>query len=183
MTTRHSSTSTTSTPTLRSSTSRCRPASRLQTGLTINRIIRDLDKWLNSIHPDLGKKKLPSLKEPWKSGDLREKMVASNARFSSIRNRWQVRGLPSFGGGRVLTTIMGRRDCKSVHSHRRRRSLGDWTPVRPKRQLCSNRSSPCSNRRPSGNVLELSRCTLKSNPLGSIARRRGCVTILIVHTY
>ena len=72
----------------------CGPAPRLRTGLKVNRIIRDLDKWLNTIHPNLGKKKLPSLKELWKSGDLRERMVASNARISSIRNRWQVRDAP-----------------------------------------------------------------------------------------
>ena len=62
------------------------------------RIIRDLDEWFNSVNLDLGKKKLPSLKELWKSGDLQEKMVASNARISSIRNRWQVRGLSEMGG-------------------------------------------------------------------------------------
>jgi len=42
----------------------CGPASRFRTGLT--QIIRDLDEWLNSINPDLGKKKLPSVKELWK---------------------------------------------------------------------------------------------------------------------
>ena len=55
------------------------------------RILRELDEWLNSINPNLGKKKLPGLKELWKSGDLREKLVASNAKITSIRTRWQVR--------------------------------------------------------------------------------------------
>ena len=58
------------------------------------RILRDLDGWLNSVHPNLGKKRLPGLKELWKSGDLREKLVAVNAKISGIRTRWQVRGTP-----------------------------------------------------------------------------------------
>ena len=57
-----------------------------------HRIIRGLNEWLNSINPDLGKKKLPGFKELWKSGDLREKLTAANAKISSIRARWQVRG-------------------------------------------------------------------------------------------
>ena len=56
------------------------------------RVLRDLDEWLNSINPNLGKKKRPGLKELWKSGDLREKLTAVNAKISSIRTRWQVRG-------------------------------------------------------------------------------------------
>ena len=56
------------------------------------RVLRDLDEWLNSIDPNLGKKKRPGLKELWKSGDLREKLAAVNAKISSIRIRWQVRG-------------------------------------------------------------------------------------------
>ena len=75
------------------------PAAHSPTGLTITRIIRELDEWLSSINPDLGKKRLPRLKELWRSGDLREKMVASNIRISSIRNRWQVRARCSPGGG------------------------------------------------------------------------------------
>ena len=55
-------------------------------------VLRDLDEWLNSINPNLGKKKRPGLKELWKSGDLREKLAAANAKISSIRTRWQVRG-------------------------------------------------------------------------------------------
>ena len=34
---------------------------------------------------------MPGLKTLWKSGDLREKLVASNAKISSVRTRWQVR--------------------------------------------------------------------------------------------
>ena len=65
-----------------------------------HRIIRDLNEWLNSINPDLGKKKLPGFKELWKSGDLREKLAAANAKISSIRARWQVWGDGSgFGRG------------------------------------------------------------------------------------
>ena len=76
-------------------------APRLRTGLTIHRVIRELDEWLNdewlrSINPDPGKKKLPRLGRP---GDLREKIVAANTRISSIRNRWQVRARPGSGGG------------------------------------------------------------------------------------
>ena len=56
------------------------------------RVLRDLDEWLNSTNPNLGKKKRPGLKELWKSGDLREKLAAVNAKISSIRTRWQVRG-------------------------------------------------------------------------------------------
>jgi len=70
------------------------PARRSQTGLTRRRrILRDLDEWLNSVNPNLGKKKkLPDIKELWKAGDLREKLTASNAKISSVRARWQVRG-------------------------------------------------------------------------------------------
>ena len=67
---------------------------RLLSSLTYmgeRRILRDLDEWLNSVHPNLGKKRLPGLKELWKSGDLREKLVAVNAKISGIRTRWQVR--------------------------------------------------------------------------------------------
>ena len=55
-------------------------------------VLHDLDEWLNSINPNLGKKKLPGLKELWKSGDLREKLAAVHAKISSIRTQWQVRG-------------------------------------------------------------------------------------------
>ena len=56
------------------------------------RVLRDLDEWLNSINPNLGKKQRPGLKELWKSGDLREKLAVANAKICSIRTRWQVRG-------------------------------------------------------------------------------------------
>jgi len=70
------------------------PIRRAQTGLTRRRrILRDLDEWLNSVNPNLGKKKkLPGFKEVWKAGDLREKLTASNAKISSVRGRWQVWG-------------------------------------------------------------------------------------------
>jgi hypothetical protein len=46
-----------------------------------HRILRDLDKWLNSVNPNLRKKKkLPSIKELWRSGDLREKLTAQMRR-------------------------------------------------------------------------------------------------------
>ena len=66
--------------------------SRSWAGLTRwRRILRDLDEWLNSVNPSLGKKKkLPGVKELWKAGDLREKLAASNAKISSVRARWQV---------------------------------------------------------------------------------------------
>ena len=41
----------------------------------------------STINPNLGKKKLPGLKELWKSGDL-EKLVALNAKTGGIRARW-----------------------------------------------------------------------------------------------
>jgi hypothetical protein len=63
------------------------------------RILRDLDEWLNSVNPNLGKKKRPGVKEVWKSGHLREKLTASNAKISSVRARWQVLGRSDFGGG------------------------------------------------------------------------------------
>jgi len=71
------------------------PARRSQTGLTRRRrILRELDEWLNSVNPNLSKKKkLPGVKELWKAGDLREKLTASNAKISSVRARWQVRGI------------------------------------------------------------------------------------------
>lgn len=59
----------------------------------MRRIVHELNDWLNSINPNLGKKKLPRIKELWKSGDLRNKMVAANAKINGIRNRWQVRNL------------------------------------------------------------------------------------------
>ena len=46
-------------------------------GLKIYRIIHDLDNWLNQ---NLSKKKLPSLKRLWKSGDLWEKLVTQPRR-------------------------------------------------------------------------------------------------------
>lgn len=64
-------------------------------GLTIRRIVCDLDSWLNSINLDLHKKILPNIKELWRAGDLREKMVAANAAIGSIRKRWEVRGPPA----------------------------------------------------------------------------------------
>jgi len=69
-------------------------ASRSYPGLTRwRRIIRDLDEWLNSVNSNLGKKKkLPGVKELWKSGDRREKLAAFNAKISSVRARWQVWG-------------------------------------------------------------------------------------------
>jgi hypothetical protein len=63
------------------------------------RILRDLDEWLDSVNTNLGKKKLPGVNELWKSGDLREKLAASNAKISSVRARWQVLGRSDFGGG------------------------------------------------------------------------------------
>jgi len=79
------------------------PVRRSQTGLTRRRrILRDLDEWLNSLNPNLGKKKLPGVKELWKAGDLREKLTASNTKISSVRARWQVwggGGRSGFGGG------------------------------------------------------------------------------------
>ena len=54
------------------------------------RVLHDLDEWLNSINPNLGKEKLPGLKGLWKSGDPREKLAAVNAKISSICARWQV---------------------------------------------------------------------------------------------
>ena len=76
----------------------------LRTGLTIHRVIRELDEWLSDewlslINPDPGRKKLPRLKELGGPRDLREKMVAGNTRISNIRNRWQVRACASSGGG------------------------------------------------------------------------------------
>ena len=69
------------------------PVRRSQTGLTRRcRVLRDLDEWLNSVNPNLRKKKLPGVKELWKAGDLREKLTASNAKISSVRARWQVCG-------------------------------------------------------------------------------------------
>ena len=70
------------------------PVRSSQTGLTRRRrILRDLDEWLNSVNPNLAKKKkLPGVKELWKAGDLREKLAASNAKISSVRARWQVCG-------------------------------------------------------------------------------------------
>ena len=59
--------------------------------LTKRRIIHDLDTWLNSVSTDLSKKELPSIKELWRVGDLREKMAAANAAIDKIRNRWEVR--------------------------------------------------------------------------------------------
>ena len=42
----------------------------LAEGLKIYRIIHDLDNRINWLNQNLGKKKLPSLKRLWKSGDL-----------------------------------------------------------------------------------------------------------------
>jgi hypothetical protein len=68
-------------------------SSRSRSGLTRwHRIVRDLDEWLNSVNPNLGKKKLPGLKDLWRSGDLREKLAASNAEISRIGVQWQVWG-------------------------------------------------------------------------------------------
>jgi len=80
------------------------PVRRSQTRLTRRRrILHDLDEWLNSVNPNLGKKKkLPGVKELWKAGDLREKLTASNAKIGSVRARWQVcggGGRSGFGGG------------------------------------------------------------------------------------
>ena len=96
-------------------------AFRSWAGLTRwRRILRDLDEWLNSVNPDLGKKKkLPGVKELWKAGDLREKLTASNAKISSVRARWQVWGPLRFRRWTVLTTITTRRDCTFIHSYRR----------------------------------------------------------------
>ena len=161
------------------------------------RVLRDLDEWLNSINPNLGKKKRPGLKELWKSGDLREKLAAVNAKISSIRTRWQVRGLLRFRRRTLLTTTMTRCDFKSAHSYRRTWSLADWTLYTPKRLLrpnssnryppCSNRYSACSSRARSANGLVVSQCIHKSNRLASIARQQGWVTTrtcryILMHT-
>jgi hypothetical protein len=111
-------------------------APRSRTGLTWwRRILRDLDEWLNLVNPNLGKKKLPSAKELWKYGDLLEKLAESNAKISSVRARWQVRGSLRFRRRTVLTVITFRCDCKCAH-------LREWTLLRRKRQLYSNRYSP-----------------------------------------
>ena len=109
-------------------------------------VLRDLDEWLNSINPNLGKKKRPGLNELWKSGDLREKLAAVNAKISSIRTRWQVPRALRFRRRTLLTTTTTRCDFKSAHSYRRTWSLGDWTLFTLTRQLSSNRYPPCSNR-------------------------------------
>jgi len=97
------------------------PIRRSQTGLTRRRrILRDLDEWLNSVNPNLRKKKkLPGVKELWKAGDLREKLTASNAKISSVRARWQVCGGWALGIRRrtVLITITVRHDFKFPHSY------------------------------------------------------------------
>ena len=144
------------------------------------RVLRDLEEWLNTINPDLGKKKRPGLKELWKSGDLREKLAAVNAKISSIRTRWQVRGALRLRRRTTLTTITTRCDFKSAHSYRRTWFLGDWTLLTPKQLLrpnsynryppCFNRYSPCSSRARSGNGLVVCQCIHKSNRLASIAR-------------
>jgi len=154
------------------------PVRGSQTGLTRRRrILRDLDEWLNSANPNLGKrKKLLGVKELWKAGDLREKLTTSNAKISSVRARWQVCG----GGIRrrtVLIAITVRRDCNSAHSYRQTLSLDDWTLFRSKWQRSSNRCSPCSSRGRSGHALVVSQCTRKSNRPASIARQQGYVTI------
>jgi len=96
------------------------PVRRSQTGLTRRRrILRDLDKWLNSVIANLGKKKkLPGWKELWNAGDLREKLTASNAKISSVRARWQVCAgwALRFRRRAVLTTITVRHDFKFLHS-------------------------------------------------------------------
>jgi len=95
---------------------------RSQTDLTRRRrILRDLDEWLNSVNPNLGKKKkLPGIKELWKAGDLREKLTALNAKMSSIRARWQVYGgwALRFRRQTVLISIAARCGCKSAPSYR-----------------------------------------------------------------
>ena len=69
-------------------------------------ILHDLDEWLNSVNPNLGKKKkLPGVKELWKAGDLREKLTASNAKISSVRARWQVWG----------AALVSEADCADHH--------------------------------------------------------------------
>jgi len=83
------------------------------------RILRDLDEWLNSVNPNLGKKKkLPGVKELWKAGDLRQKLAASNAKISSVRARWQVciGGAFRFRRRAVLITITVRHDFKFPRS-------------------------------------------------------------------
>ena len=88
----------------------------LLTGLTIYRIIHDLEEWLKPIDLSdggfniptdlrLDKKKWPGIKDLWKAGDLRETMVATNAKISNIRSRWQV------WGSLVLTA-----DCLKANS-------------------------------------------------------------------
>ena len=165
------------------------------TSLTMRRIIENLDNWLNSINPNLGKKKLPGLRELWKSGDLHEKLVATNAKISNIQRRWQVPRVFKVRKRTVLTTIMARCVCKSVHSYLRQMSLsnlGEWTLLRLKRQLCSNRCSPYSckvryhkaltvpqrTRKPIRRKLNQRKPNCrKLNPLAPVARRRGWVSI------
>ena len=69
------------------------------------RIICALNDWLNSINPNLGRKKLPDLQEMWKSGDLQEKLVAVNAKICGVRTRYQVRAALGFRRHIVLITI------------------------------------------------------------------------------
>ncbi len=138
----------------------------------MRRIIRELDDWLNSSNPNLGKQKLPGFKQLWKSGDLREKLVATNAKINSIQRRWQVRRVFRFRRRAVLTTMTARCVCKSIHSHLRQPplgNLGDWTLLRLKLQLCSNRYSACSS--------WVSQCIHKSNRLASVTKRPRWVSI------
>jgi hypothetical protein len=60
--------------------------------LTICRILRKLNNSLPSTHPGLGKRNIPTLKELWRAGDLREMIMTENDAIGRIRNRWQVLG-------------------------------------------------------------------------------------------
>jgi len=86
--------------------------------LTISRTLRKLNNSLPSAHPDFGKRKISTLKEPWRAGDVREVIMAENAAIGRIRIRWQVRGS-------TVTKLdyadfdHSRRDYKSACSRRR----------------------------------------------------------------
>ena len=145
----------------------CGIPSRSPPGLTMRRIIGDLNNWLDSVNPNLGKKEWPGLEELWKSGDLHEKLVATNAKISSIERRWQVQKVFRFRRRTVLTTIMARCVCKAVHSHLRQSSLGNLVRL----QLCSNRYSPYISRGQYDNARVVSHCICNMNRLTSVARR------------
>jgi tetratricopeptide (TPR) repeat protein len=75
--------------------------------LTICRILRNLNNSLPSLYPDLTKKWIPTPKELWRAGDVREVIMSGNTAIGSIRSRWQVqRGTPRSQRWTVLTVII-----------------------------------------------------------------------------